>query len=253
MPGSQGPARSTTASPGAPSPRYGIRLRHRENEQNRDCSRGSFTPGLGSLSASEAHGACFGSGSVVPVERRLHSICLDRTVQPDRVLTRPLGLTDVHRVALCTSLGMLLAVVPVYADDELGVGSFGVALAVSAVSPMLIPSQPIAGRIGDRRGRRVLVVAGGLIAAVSVASYTIAHSLELLDRTATVHGHRRRAGTSRSCHDRRRSRPRDPPGEALSLYSLGLWEVSPSGRCWASLPWMTIVSMRSGCSQPAVA
>ena len=90
-------------------------------------------------------------------------------MQPDRVLTRPFVLTVVTEFALCMSLGMLLAVIPVYADDELGVGSFGVALAVAAVSPMLLVSQPIAGRIGDRRGRRVLVVAGGLIAAVSVA------------------------------------------------------------------------------------
>jgi MFS family permease len=148
---------------------------------------------------------------------------LDRTVQPDRVLTRPFVLTVFTEFALCMSLGMLLAVVPVYADDELGVGSFGVALAVSAVSPMLILSQPIAGRIGDRRGRRVLVVAGGLIAAVSVASYTIADSLELLIALRLFTGIGEGlvlVGAATIVAD---LAPEHRRGEALSLYSLGLW------------------------------
>jgi MFS family permease len=141
----------------------------------------------------------------------------------DRVLTRPFVLTVFTEFALCMSLGMLLAVVPVYADDELGVGSFGVALAVSAVSPMLILSQPIAGRIGDRRGRRILVVAGGLIAAVSVAAYTVVDSLELLIvlRVFTGIGEGLLlVGAATIVTD---LAPEHRRGEALSLYSLGLW------------------------------
>jgi MFS family permease len=148
---------------------------------------------------------------------------LDRIVQPDRILTRPFVLTVVTEFALCLSLGMLLAVIPVYADDELGVGSFGVALAVSAVSPMLLVCQPIAGRIGDRRGRRVLVVAGGLIAAVSVASYTFADSLELLIALRVFTGIGEGlllVGAATIVTD---LAPTQRRGEALSLYSLGLW------------------------------
>ena len=43
-------------------------------------------------------------------------MCLDRTMQPDRVLTKPFVLTMLAEFALCMSIGMLLAVVPVYAD-----------------------------------------------------------------------------------------------------------------------------------------
>jgi MFS family permease len=148
---------------------------------------------------------------------------LDQTVQPDRVLTRPFVLTVVTEFALCMSLGMLLAVIPVYADDELGVGSFGVALAVSAVSPMLLVCQPIAGRIGDRRGRRVLIVTGGLIAAVSVALYTLADSLELLIALRVFTGIGEGlllVGAATIVMD---LAPEHRRGEALSLYSLGLW------------------------------
>jgi hypothetical protein len=49
--------------------------------------------------------------------------------------------------ALCTSIGSLLAVVPVYADHELGVELVGVAVAVAAVSPMVLVCQPLAGRV----------------------------------------------------------------------------------------------------------
>jgi len=90
-------------------------------------------------------------------------------VQPDRVVTKPFVLAVLAEFALCVSIGMLLVVIPVFANDELAVGSFGVALAVAAVSPMLLVWQPIAGRIGDRKGRRILIVAGALGAALSVA------------------------------------------------------------------------------------
>jgi MFS family permease len=144
-------------------------------------------------------------------------------MQPDRVLTRPFVLTVLAEFALCMSIGMLLVVLPVYANDDLGVGSFGVALVIGAVSPMILVSQPIAGRIGDRKGRRVLIVAGALIAAASVAAYALADSLELLIafRLFTGLGEAMLlVGAATMITDLAPERRR---GEALSLYSLGLW------------------------------
>ena len=144
-------------------------------------------------------------------------------MQPDRVLTKPFVLTVLAEFAMCMSIGMLLVILPVYANDELGVGSFGVALAIGAVSPMILLSQPIAGRIGDRKGRRVLIVAGALIAAVSVAAYSFAGSLELLIafRLFTGLGEAMLlVGAATMITD---LAPEKRRGEALSLYSLGLW------------------------------
>jgi MFS family permease len=144
-------------------------------------------------------------------------------VQPDRVLTRPFVLTMLAEFALCMSIGMLLAILPVYANDELGVGSFGVALAVAAASPMVLVCQPLAGRVGDRRGRRMLVVAGGLVAGVSVAGYVLADSLPLLVvlRLLTGAGEAMLlVGAATMITDLAPERRR---GEALSLFSLGLW------------------------------
>jgi MFS family permease len=141
----------------------------------------------------------------------------------DRVVTKPFVLTMLPEFALCLSIGMLLAVVPVYANDELGVGSFGVALAVAAVSPMVLVCQPLAGRFGDRRGRKLLVVAGGVVAALSVASYVVADSLALLVllRLLTGVGEAMAlVGAATIVTDLAPERRR---GEALSLFSLGLW------------------------------
>lgn len=148
---------------------------------------------------------------------------MDRNVQTDRVLTKPFVLTVLAEFAVCMSIGMLLVILPVYANDELGVGSFGVALVIGAVSPMILVSQPIAGRIGDRKGRRILIVAGALIAAASVAAYALASSLALLIgfRLFTGLGEAMvLVGAATMVTD---LAPEHRRGEALSLYSLGLW------------------------------
>jgi MFS family permease len=144
-------------------------------------------------------------------------------MQQDRVLTKPFVLTMLAEFALCMSVGMLLAIVPVYADDELGVGSFGVAVAVAAVSPMVLVAQPIAGRYADRNGRRVLIVAGGFVAAVTVAGYVVAHSLPLLVALRLLTGAGEAmvlVGAATMITD---LAPEARRGEALSLFSLGLW------------------------------
>ena len=144
-------------------------------------------------------------------------------MQPDRVLTKPFVLTVVAEFATCMSIGMLLVILPVYANDELGAGSFGVALAIGAVSPMILVSQPLAGRIGDRHGRRILIVGGALIAAVSVAAYSFASTLALLIAFRLFTGLGEAAvlvGAATLVTD---LAPEHRRGEALSLYSLGLW------------------------------
>ena len=144
-------------------------------------------------------------------------------MQSGRLLTRPFVLTMLAEFALCLSVGMLLAVVPVYADDSLGVGSFGVALAVAAVSPMVLVCQPLAGRYADRNGRRILVIAGGTIAAVSVAGYVVASSLALLVVLRLLNGAGEAlvlVGAATIVTD---LAPAHRRGEALSVFSLGLW------------------------------
>ena len=141
----------------------------------------------------------------------------------DRLLTRPFALAVLAELGVCLTIGMLLGTLPLYAKGPLDAGSVGVGLAVGALSPTAVLFQPIAGRIGDRRGRRILVVSGALVVAGSVAAYTVADSLALLVALRLVTGVGEAlifVGAATIVTD---LAPESRRGEAISLYSLGLW------------------------------
>ena len=61
------------------------------------------------------------------------------------------------------SIGIVIPVLPRYAEGPLGANSIGVGIAVGAASVAALLAQPPAGRLGDLRGRRPLLVAGGAL------------------------------------------------------------------------------------------
>ena len=141
----------------------------------------------------------------------------------DRLLSTPFVLAVVAEFGVFVTIGMLLPVLPVFAAGPLDVGSVGVGLAVAAASPTALLFQPLAGRVGDRRGRRLLVISGALVVAGSVAAYTVADTLELLVALRLVSGIGEAlifVGAATIVVD---LAPEGRRGEALSLYSLGLW------------------------------
>jgi MFS family permease len=141
----------------------------------------------------------------------------------DRVLSKPFVLAVLAEFGVCLTIGMLLPTLPLYAKGPLDAGNVGVGLAVAAVSPTALLFQPIAGRIGDGRGRRILVISGALIVAGSVASYTLADAMWSLVALRLVTGVGEAlifVGAATICTD---LAPPERRGEAMSLYSLGLW------------------------------
>lgn len=141
----------------------------------------------------------------------------------DRVLSVPFGLAVASTLGIFLTIGMLLPVLPVYANGPLGASSFGIGIAVAAASPTALFFQPIAGRLGDRRGRRLLVVSGTLIMAGTIAAYTWAGSLWALSglRLATGVGEALAfVGVATVVND---LAPPERRGETISLYSLGVW------------------------------
>jgi MFS family permease len=53
---------------------------------------------------------------------------------------------------------------------------------------MALVAQPLAGRLGDRRGRRLLVVAGSLTMAIAIAWYAATETLATLIALRVVTG-----------------------------------------------------------------
>lgn len=140
-----------------------------------------------------------------------------------RLLSKPFLLAVLTILGVSLTIGMLLPVLPLYAKGPLETGNLGVGLAVAAASPTALFFQPLAGRLGDRRGRRVLVILGPLIVAVSVAAYTLADTLWTLVLLRLVTGVGEGivfVGAATVIND---LAPEHRRGEAVSLYSLGVW------------------------------
>jgi MFS family permease len=89
-------------------------------------------------------------------------------VSPERLITGPFVRIWLGTLGAFASFGFILLVLPLYAKDELDRGSLGVGIAVGSASITAVLAGPPAGRLADRRGRRVMIVVG---AAMMVAGY----------------------------------------------------------------------------------
>ena len=62
-----------------------------------------------------------------------------------------------------TTFGMVVLALPLYTKDQLDRGSIGVGVAMGAGSLTSMLLSPLSGRLGDRRGRRPLLLAGAVV------------------------------------------------------------------------------------------
>jgi len=91
-----------------------------------------------------------------------------------RLLTKELVLVILAGSAYFLSLGVLLPVVPLYVGRSLGGGSLAVGFEVGVFSLGAVLLRPLAGRLGDRWGRRLLIVGGATIVSISALAYLAA-------------------------------------------------------------------------------
>jgi len=98
-------------------------------------------------------------------------------VAEQRLFTRAFVTVVAAGLAYFLSLGMLLPVVPRYVDGPLDGSELAVGVVVGGFAAGAVAIRPLAGRLGDRRGRRILVVAGALIVAVAVLGHHLAQGI----------------------------------------------------------------------------
>jgi MFS family permease len=79
-------------------------------------------------------------------------------------------------LAYFTADGVLLPALPRYVEGPLGGGDVAVGLVMGAFSLSAFFLRPWAGGVGDRKGRRLLMVVGAGIFALSVLGYLVARS-----------------------------------------------------------------------------
>jgi MFS family permease len=122
-----------------------------------------------------------------------------------------------------SAMGAMLPVIPRYVDKRLGGNDIAVGLAVGALAVGAILLRPIAGRIGDRFGRRVLMIGGALIVGLTALSAGAIEALEWIIGTRVLMGLGEACffvGATTMATD---LAPEERRGEAVSYWSVALW------------------------------
>lgn len=121
------------------------------------------------------------------------------------------------------ALAMLTPVLPLYVKGPLHGNGLSVGIGVGAFAVGAVLLRPYAGRIGDRAGRRWLVIGGALTVSVSIAAYGIIDSLAWLVLARFVTGIGEAAffvGAATMITD---LAPVERRGEAVSYWSIAVY------------------------------
>ena len=71
------------------------------------------------------------------------------------------------------AIGAVLPALPPYVKEELGAGDVAVGIVIGAFAVSGVVTRPLAGRLADARGRRLVATGGALAAAAAGAMYFI--------------------------------------------------------------------------------
>jgi MFS family permease len=121
------------------------------------------------------------------------------------------------------ALSMLTPVLPLYIKGPLHGNGLSVGVGVGAFAVGAVLLRPYAGKIGDRAGRRWLVIGGALVVSVSIAGYGLIDSLRWLVFARLVTGLGEAAffvGAATMITD---LAPPERRGEALSYWSTAVY------------------------------
>jgi len=121
------------------------------------------------------------------------------------------------------AVSMMVPVLPDYVEHSIGAGSISVGIVGLAFSVGAISLRLYAGRIGDRVGRRVLIIGGALVVAASTVSYGVVHAVwwMVLMRVVTGFGEAGFfVGAATMITD---LAPAERMGEAISYWSVAVY------------------------------
>lgn len=148
---------------------------------------------------------------------------MNSTMPSRRVVTPQLLLVVGATFAYFVSVGALMPVLPRYVEGPLQGGDTAVGIVVGAFALTALMVRPWAGRLGDRRGRRMLLVGGASLAALSTLGLIVVDTViaaTLLRLFTGVGEALFFVGAATSVVD---LSPAGRQGEAMSYFSLGIW------------------------------
>ena len=144
-------------------------------------------------------------------------------VAPAERFDRRFVVVVASALAYFIGLGTLAPVLPRYVEDELHGGGVSVGIVVGSFAVSAALLRPWVGKIGDTRGRRLLVVGGAATFGASVLCYGIPGGIAALVLLRLVSGAGEAAtfvGAATSAQD---LAPPDRRGQAASLFSIAVY------------------------------
>ena len=140
-----------------------------------------------------------------------------------RLITPVFVMIVVSTLAYFIAVGAIQALLPRFVRGPLGGTNFAVGVSVGAFSFTAVLLRPLAGRLSDRRGRRVLIVTGAAIVAVTFAAYSLANSVAAIVILRMLTGVGEGlffTSTGSAIND---LAPNERRGEAVSFFSLAVF------------------------------
>ena len=125
--------------------------------------------------------------------------------------------------AYFTAVGILQPTLPLFVEGPLNGTEVQVGLAIGFFAVAAVLTRPILGSVGDRRGRRILIVGGAGIVSLATLGYLVSESLWMLLFFRLITGAGEAAfyvGAASVIND---LAPDERRGEALSYFSLALY------------------------------
>jgi MFS family permease len=132
-------------------------------------------------------------------------------------------LVALSSLAYFTADGLLIPAVPLYVEGPLAGSDVAVGVSVGAFSATALLLRPWAGRLGDRRGRRPLMLIGGTLVGLSVIGYALAGSVPVLVAFRLLTGVGEAFFFTGAASVVTDLAPEERRGEAVSFFSLALY------------------------------
>ena len=140
-----------------------------------------------------------------------------------RLLTPTFLLVMLSMLAYFTAVGAITPTLPRYVEGPLRGGGLEVGAVIGAFALTAVLLRPLSGRLSDKRGRRLLIIFGGISVGLSILAYSFSESLPLLIFWRLVTGIGEAfyyVGAASVIND---LAPDERRGEALSYFSLALF------------------------------
>ncbi len=147
---------------------------------------------------------------------------IGRRDQRPRITSPAFFVIVLATFAYFVSVGTLLPTLPLFIRGPLAGSSVAVGLASGALNLAALVLNPWAGRLGDRRGRRLLMVLGALVVSASIAGLLPVTSVAVLIALRLIGGAGDAmffVGGASAIND---IAPEERRGEAVSFFSLAL-------------------------------